>query len=344
MRAVLTVGPGQMRVVDDWPEPAPDPGEVVVQMTALGICGSDLAVWSGHRPPPELPWIVGHEAIGTVVSLAPDVTGHALGDRVVIEPNYPCGRCSSCLAGRTSTCPARAIVGINSPGLLRERAAVPAAFAWPAPIGVADEDLVCAEPVAVAQTAVSTSRLGAGDRCLVLGAGAQGLFVCQLARAIGGEVAVIEPQPARLELARALGARPADEQDQYPFVFETSGTGAGVRTALQRVEPGGTVVLIGIPHQDVPVPIATVVRNQVRVIGSLIYDHPQGFARTLELLAQGDLAPSRVLGARFEIESGPEALAAAATLAGKAWISFASAAVGSYSSVSSRPRELDDRP
>ncbi|MBV9803993.1 MAG: alcohol dehydrogenase catalytic domain-containing protein, partial [Solirubrobacterales bacterium] len=235
MRAALLVAPEKLELVDDWPEPDLPAEAVIVQMTALGICGSDLAVWSGQRPPDTFPWIIGHEAIGEIVAVGDAVTDRAVGDRVVIEPNYPCGICPSCRRGSTATCTNRLAVGINAPGLLRERAAVPAAFAWPAPANISNEDLVCAEPVAVAQSAVETSGLASGGRCLVVGAGAQGLFVCQLAVALGAEVSVIEPQAARVVLAEELGATPAQPDEEFPLVFETSGSTGGVLAALRLV-------------------------------------------------------------------------------------------------------------
>jgi alcohol dehydrogenase/L-iditol 2-dehydrogenase len=322
MRAALLVGPRELELVDDWPEPGLSPETVIVEMTGLGICGSDLAVWSGHRPPEEFPWIIGHEAIGRIVAIGDDVPDRAVGERVVIEPNYPCGICPSCRRGRTSTCTNRLAVGINAPGLLRERAAVPAEFAWPAPAAVSDEDLVCAEPVAVAQSAVETSGLRRGDHCLIVGAGAQGLFLCQLAVALGAAVSVIEPQSARLALAEELGARPAVAEEEYPLVFETSGSNDGVLTALRLVEPSGTAILIGIPHAEIPIPVASLVRRQVHVIGSLIYDHPVGFRRTLDLLSGRGAHPGRILGEPFSLSRAQEALSSAASFAGKSWISF----------------------
>lgn len=324
MRAALLVGPRELQLVDDWPEPELSPEAVIVEMTGLGICGSDLAVWSGHRPPDSFPWIIGHEAIGRIVAIGEDVCDRAVGERVVVEPNYPCGICPSCRRGRTSTCINRLAVGINVPGLLRERAAVPADFAWPAPLGISDEDLLCAEPVAVAHSAVQTSGLAPGGRCLVVGAGAQGLFVCQLAAAIEATVSVIEPQSARLSLAQQLGATPAHPDEEFPLVFETSGSGDGVLSALRLVEPGGTVILIGIPHNEIPVPIASLVRRQVHVVGSLIYDHPTGFEHTLKLLSGRGPNPGRILGEPFGFASAQEALSSAASFAGKSWISFES--------------------
>lgn len=323
MKAALLIESEELTVVDDWPEPDLTPESVIVQLTGLGICGSDLAIWSGRRPPAELPWIVGHEGIGHVVRVGEAVSTHTVGDRVVIEPNYPCQRCRVCRAGRTSTCPNRVIVGINAPGFLRERVAVPAQFAWPAPADVSDEDLVCTEPLAVARSAVRTSGASRGDRCLVIGAGSQGLLLCQLAVALGAEAAVIEPHPGRLELARKIGATPAETGDAgYPLVFETSGSEEGIRSSVDLVEPGGTVVMIGIPHTDIPISIASVVRQQVRVMGSLIYDHPGDFKETIDLLAAHTVTPSAILGPPADFAAVSDAMAGASKVAGKSWISF----------------------
>jgi threonine dehydrogenase-like Zn-dependent dehydrogenase len=246
----------------------------------------------------------------------------------VIEPNYPCGRCPVCQAGRTSTCPNRVIVGINAPGLLRERVAVPAPFAWPAPDGVSDEDLVCTEPLAVARSAVRTSSASSGDRCLVIGAGSQGLLLCQLLLALGAEVAVIEPHRGRRQLAREIGATtPESVSVPHPLVFETSGSRDGIHSSVELVEPGGTVVMIGIPHTDIPISIASVVRQQVRVIGSLIYDHPTDFRETLALLADHTVRPSAILSPPSDFVAVSDALAGAANVAGKSWISFNGATI-----------------
>ena len=323
MRAALLTGPRALSLVDDWPEPELTSGSVIVELTGLGICGSDLALWSGRRPVSDSPWIVGHEGIGHIVEVDRSVTRRSVGERVVIEPNYPCGRCAACRAGRTSTCPDRVIVGINAPGFLQERVVVPAQFAWPAPDAVPDEDLVCTEPLAVARSAVRASGIAGGDQCLVIGAGSQGLLVCQLAIALGIEVAVTEPHPGRLELASRLGAVAAGPDDgPYSWVFETSGSAAGIRTAVERVQPGGTVILIGIPHGDVPVSIASIVRRQVRVIGSLIYDHPDDFRDTIGLLAARTVTPGTILGPPSAFTSVSAAMAGAAGVAGKSWIQF----------------------
>jgi len=142
MKAAVLTRVGEVVMTANWPEPAPARGEVVVELTGVGLCGSDLAVWSGGRPV-DFPWIIGHEGTGTIVAVGEGVSGTRIGDRVVIEPNYPCGACDGCLRGRTAMCARRQSVGINIPGLLRERAAIPAQFAWTAPASLSDQHLVC---------------------------------------------------------------------------------------------------------------------------------------------------------------------------------------------------------
>jgi 2-desacetyl-2-hydroxyethyl bacteriochlorophyllide A dehydrogenase len=323
MKAAVLARTGEIAMTDSWPEPEPGEREVVVALTGVGLCGSDLAVWSGGRPV-DLPWIIGHEGIGTVVAVGPGVNSERIGERVVIEPNYPCGVCGSCLRGRTSMCTARQSLGINIPGLLRERAAIPSEFAWKAPEGLPDQDLVCVEPMAVALHAARLSDVPPGVRCLIVGAGSQGLLMTMVLQAIGAEVAVVEPHPGRLEIARTLGAQPvsADADVSYDFVFETSGSVGGTQQALRSLEAGGTLVLIGIPHNDVPLSTASIVRGHSRVMGSIIYDHPGDFRDTLAFIADNALNPSSILRRTFSFTDAQDALSFAVGVPGKSWIKF----------------------
>jgi L-gulonate 5-dehydrogenase len=320
VKAAVLTRAGQITMTDDWPEPAPGRGEVVVGLTGVGICGSDLAVWSGERPV-GLPWIAGHEGFGTIVAVGEGVSGDRVGERVVVEPNYPCGRCDACLRGRTAMCPHRRAVGINVPGLLRERAAVPADFAWTAPASLADQDLVCVEPMAVALHAAQVGRAAAGSRCLIVGAGSQGLLLLMVLRALGAEVAVVEPADGRLAIARGLGARPATGAP-YELVFETSGSVGGTQQALRSLGVGATLVLIGIPHDDVPLSTASIVRGHATVMGSIIYDHPGDFRDTLSFITENSLSPSSIIRRTFSFGDSQAALSSAVSVSGKSWVKF----------------------
>ncbi|GAA3974884.1 Zn-dependent oxidoreductase [Actinomadura viridis] len=324
MRAVALVAPETVAVLDDRPEPAAGPGEVIVAVHGVGLCGSDLAVVSGRRAVPALPWVLGHEAFGVVVAAGPGVTGRPPGRRVVIEPNYPCLECRTCRSGGTAGCRRRRAAGITEPGLLAERVAVPARFAWPVPEEWDDTDVVCVEPFSVALNAVRMSGLRPGAACLVVGAGAQGLLVTLAVLHAGGAPHVIEPHEGRRALALEMGAHDAmaDPGRTFPAVIETSGVPEAFERALDRVAPGGTLIAVGQSAVPARVPTFTLVQRRLTVRGCLIYDHPAGFEHTLATLAGHDLRPGRVLRERFELAEAPAAFARAAGVAGKTWISL----------------------
>jgi threonine dehydrogenase-like Zn-dependent dehydrogenase len=321
MKAAVLTRVGEVVMVQDWPEPEPGQGEVVVELTGVGLCGSDLAVWSGGRPV-RFPWILGHEGVGTIVSVGERVSRARIGERVVIEPNYPCGACASCLKNMSSMCPSRRSLGINIPGLLRERAAIPSEFAWTAPGGLTEQDLVCVEPMAVVLHAARLGRAAAGSRCLIVGAGSQGLLLLMVLLAVGADVAVVEPHEGRLEIAGSLGARLATQPSAYELVFETSGSVGGTQQALRSLDVGGTLVLIGIPHDDVPLSTASIVRGHSTVMGSIIYDHPGDFRETLAFIADNAISPSSILRRTFSFNDAQAALSSAAAIPGKSWIKF----------------------
>jgi alcohol dehydrogenase/L-iditol 2-dehydrogenase len=333
MRAVALLRPEVVELVD-VPEPDCGPEQVLVRMLGVGLCGSDLGVYAGKRPVPSTPWVLGHEGVGEIVAVGDRVHDRRVGQRVAIEPNYCCFACAACRAGFTSACPNRVIVGMNTPGLIAERVAVPAAFTFPVAGHVTLDDLVCAEPLTVARAAIRRSGIGSGDSCLVVGAGSQGLFLCAALIALGVKPHVVEPHAGRRSLAESLGAVPthpagsagshppraADESAVVHYVFETSGVPAALAPALERLAPGGTAVLIGISNQPLDVPMSTLVYRQLTLVGSLIYDHPSDFAGTVSTLERGDVAPHRVLQAAFPLTDAAAAFASVPSVAGKTWI------------------------
>ena len=144
--------------------------------------------------------------------------------------------------------------------------------------------------MAVALHAARLGRAAAGSGCLIVGAGSQGLLLLLVLRALGAEVAVVEPHDGRLAIARSLGAQPM-VRTAYELVFETSGSVGGTQQALRSLGVGGTLVLIGIPHDDVPLSTASIVRGHATVMGSIIYDHPGDFSDTLAFIADNSLSP-----------------------------------------------------
>jgi alcohol dehydrogenase/L-iditol 2-dehydrogenase len=325
MRAVALVAPGEVRLVDDWPEPECGPNDVVVRIRAVGLCGSDLSVYDGKRAVPRMPWVFGHEGGGDIVAVGAEVRNRRVGERVIIEPNFADLDCPACLAGHSSACPNRQILAINRTGILAERVAVPAEFTWPISTDWSDVALACFEPLAVAYTAVRRAQVPPGTDCLVIGAGSQGQLVCQSLLASGAQPYVMEPHAGRMDLALKFGARRANDydEDQYPFVFETAGVPAVWETALGSVAKAGKLVLIGFHNQPVQFVPLDLVQRQITIVGQLIYDHPQDFAATLDAVDSGALAPEQTVQATFGVEQTSEALASVREIPGKAWINLA---------------------
>jgi alcohol dehydrogenase/L-iditol 2-dehydrogenase len=318
VKAAVLTGPGRINIVDDWPEPVCGSRDVVVEVDGVGLCGSDLAVFHGRRLVPATPWVMGHEGFGRVAAVGSDVRDRQVGQRVVIEPNYACLKCADCLTGLTSACPHRAIVGLNAPGVLAERVALPAHFAHPVPDGLTGADLAATEPYTVARAAVRRSGVTAADRCLVVGAGAQGLLVCLILARLGVQPVVSEPHPLRLAKAEQLGAIPDDGRTGFTYVFETSGHAPALRPAVDRAAPGAGVVLIGLNPDRLPFTTDDVVRRQLVIRGSMIYDHPGDFTDAIAELP--DARPGTVIEARFPLHEAQQAFADAAERAGKTWI------------------------
>lgn len=326
MRAVALTAPGQVEIVDDWPEPEYGPTDVVVQVRGVGLCGSDLSVFDGKRQVPRMPWVFGHEGGGDIVAVGSAVANRAVGQRVVIEPNFADLTCDACRSGHTSACAGRQILAINMTGLLAERVAVPAEFTWPVPEHWTDVALACFEPLAVADTAVRRAHVPPGTECLVIGAGSQGQLVCQSLLAVGAQPFVMEPHPGRMELALKFGAKRASDRDGdlYPFVFETAGVPAVWEPAFAAVAKTGKLIVIGFNQQLAHFSTIELVQRQITIVGQLIYDHPQDFAATLEAVSAGTLAPEQTVQGTFPVEQTADALASVREVPGKSWIDFTS--------------------
>lgn len=317
MKAALLVAPGRL-VVDELPDPEPGPGEVRIAVGGVGLCGSDLSVFSGRWSVPAWPWIMGHEAFGTIDSVGDGVPLDRIGASVVVEPNVVCLACESCRRGWTSACLVRQSVGMNRQGALAEHLVVPGRFAWP--VSGAPRDLVCIEPATVVRAALR--RVGATPASvLVVGVGAQGLLMTHALVDRGASVRVSDVNRGRIAFAEGLGARAlADDDGRFELVVDTVGSPASVDAALARLEVGGTILVLGLDSRPWSVTAQSLVRRQARVLGSLTYDHPADFASTVALVGEGRLAPGRVVTDEYELDDAQSAFDRSATAAGKTWI------------------------
>jgi alcohol dehydrogenase/L-iditol 2-dehydrogenase len=321
MRAALLVGPGEI-VIEDVPEPEVGPDDVRIAVGGVGLCGSDLSVFSGAWNVPSYPWIMGHEAFGMVEAVGVGVDPSRIGQTVVVEPNLACLSCPQCRRGVTSACVARKSVGMNRPGALAERLVVPSRFAWPVS-GVAPSDLVCVEPTTVVTAALRRLGVAPPASALVVGVGAQGLLMTLVLVERGVEVHVRDVNQARVALAAGLGAVVASTDDDGPrfeLVVDTVGSPASTEVSLARVEVGGTILLLGLDSRPLEFTAQTLVRRQALLRGSLTYDHPSDFEAAVHLVAEGRFRPGRIVTEKYPLADAQTAFDRSASAPGKTWI------------------------
>jgi alcohol dehydrogenase/L-iditol 2-dehydrogenase len=328
MRAALLIRPGEI-VIGDVPEPVPGPDDVRIAVGGVGLCGSDLSVYTGKWTAPEYPWIQGHEAFGTVEAVGERVASDRLGEVVVVEPNIACFECPQCARGLTSSCARRRSVGMNRAGALAEKLVVPSANAW-AVSGPSELDLVCVEPLAVAEAALR--RLGdpVPASALVIGVGSQGLLMSLSLVARGATVLAHDVNPGRLALAASLGAgalSPDDAAASVDLVVDTVGIPASFEVALRHVAIGGTVLVLSLDATPLEISAQTLVRRQLVIRGSLTYDHPGDFRTTVARVRAGAVAPGRVITDEYPLVEAQRAFAASGSAQGKTWIRVAGSAL-----------------
>jgi 2-desacetyl-2-hydroxyethyl bacteriochlorophyllide A dehydrogenase len=321
MKAAVLHGPRALRI-ESVRTPEPGPGDVLVRIAAAGLCGTDYSIFSGDRPV-RYPRVMGHEFVGVVEVAGREVTAPRVGERVAIEPNYSCGVCALCREGNRNLCLSRTAIGIDVDGCFAELVRVPARCCWAAPAGVADEELMVTEPLAVVVRAVARGQARAGETTAVVGAGTLGLLAAQVLRARGARVLVVSRTARRFALARQLGADATHAVPDAPLedvaraftgregvdcVVETAGTAEAVAHALALVRPGGRVVLTGLPHEPTPVRFFSVVRREVTILGSMIYQDE--FAEAMRLVATGQVRIRPLITDRFALDEIERAFAA----------------------------------
>jgi 2-desacetyl-2-hydroxyethyl bacteriochlorophyllide A dehydrogenase len=319
MKAALLLGPKDLKF-REMERPRIGADEVLFQPKCIGICGSDVTFFLGHRPVP-YPFILGHEVVGHVVAVGEAVNKFAVGQRIIVEPNYPCGNCALCRVGRGNICANKKSLGVSIPGCFAEYATAPAEFVWALPDSIADEDAATIEPQAVSLHALLISGAQLGDTVAVVGCGVIGLLLIHAAVKQGAHVLAHDRVAGKLEMARRLGAVVPERTDtarlwneeNVSTVFECAGVPTTIELSLSAAPRGSQVVLLGItttPASFVPIKI---VREGIRIIPSMIYDHPGDFARTISLVASGTLRPSGVITDTVPFESIDRALQLACT-------------------------------
>ena len=334
MRAAVLHGVEDLRM-EERPDPSPAPGEVVVRVESVGVCGSDVHYYEKGRVGSHVvegPLVLGHEAAGVVVSTGRGVTRVKVGDRVSIEPGVPDLSCSQCLVGRYNLCPAMRFYATPPvDGAFAELVVTHEAFAHPVPDSMDLDSAALLEPVSVAVWAARKAGITAGDRVLVTGAGPIGLIAVQVARAFGAsEVSVTDVNAHRLDVASRLGATrvlntggpggmraPADSRGANPMpteptvLLECSGHPAAVGFGLRALAPAGRAVLVGMGADEVSLPVSRIQERELTVTGTFRYANT--WPTAIALVASGQVRLSPLVTGHFELTRAEEALTASRT-------------------------------
>jgi 2-desacetyl-2-hydroxyethyl bacteriochlorophyllide A dehydrogenase len=327
-RGVLTQAANTMRVVDRPPAPSPGPGQVLIRPEAVGVCGSDFHFLTGElaTPPafgPQFPRVQGHEVAGTVVAAGGDVAdGVGVGQRVAVWPLSSCGACSACRSGRGNACPNFRLIGVHTDGALQSTFVADASQVFP----VGDlEPAVAAfcEPLSIAVHALARGRVAPGEHVVALGGGPIGQAVALAAQQRGARVLVTDLVPARLDLARRGGAATIDvtaEQDVAAaarawaggdgpeLVVDCTGVPAAIRGGVDMVAPTGRVVIVGISHTEVSLPVDVFTQREIDVLGATVCD-ADDFAEAVTIAGQRADHVRRLITHRRPLEEAPEAIA-----------------------------------
>jgi L-iditol 2-dehydrogenase len=308
------------------PMPAPEAGpeDVLVRVRACGICGSDVHGFDGSTGRRVPPLVMGHEAAGEIAQTGAGVHNLRVGDRVTFDSTIYCGQCFYCARGDVNLCDNRQVLGV-SPGSYRRHGAfaeyvvVPSRIVYRLPDNLSFEHAAMIEAVSVAVHAVSLTPVDPGDTAVVVGSGMIGLLAIQALRCAGcARVIAVDPDAARLELARKLGAaaalNPATEDAVAAIREMTEGRGADVavecvgagqpvRTAIACVRKGGAATLVGNLEPTVEFPLQTVVTGQLRIQGSCASSGE--YPACIELMSTGAIRVDPLISAVAPLAEGP---------------------------------------
>jgi threonine dehydrogenase-like Zn-dependent dehydrogenase len=303
MPAAVLADAGRLEIAER-PVPSPNGAEdVVLDVAACGICGTDLQILGGGHPA-TVGVILGHEFTGTVADVGEGVTSLGPGDRVVVAPNVSCGQCEWCRRGLRNQCERFTTNGVFVDGGLAPHVRVPASACHPIARSLPAHIAALVEPLSTVVHGVRQARPFPGETALVIGAGPIGLMFVALLRLAGLHVGVAEPSEERAELARRLGAEELGGEGADVVV---DAVGSQLGTALDRVAKGGRILLFGVnARARTEVAQERITRDELTIVGSFVGQDV--FPDAIRLLEGGRLDLEPLVTHRIALEELPGAV------------------------------------
>jgi len=320
MWAVRVEKPGDLAVVE-VEKPAVAPGQLLLQVQRVGICGSDLHIYHGLNPFARYPRVIGHEVLATVAEVGAGVAGFVPGDRVALDPVVSCGRCHACRVGRPNVCRSLQVIGVHRDGGMSEFCVAPAANAIKIPDHLSDRAAAMAEPYSIAANIMLRSDADANDVALIYGAGVIGLATMQAVTMKGVRCIVVDIDDARLERAKALGAarivNSRRESVEATVEAETDGFGvtlvvdaAGapgiIEQAVQVAGPTGRIMVLNFQPGATAIPQSEMVKKELSLLGSRL--NRRLIPQVVEWFASGAIDPEPLVSHEFDFRQVKKAL------------------------------------
>ena len=282
MKTIVLEKPGSFQLIERPDAGDPGPGEALVRIHRVGVCGSDIHAFKGNQPFFTYPRVVGHELGVEIIAVGPNDKGLAVGDRCAVEPYLNCGRCIACRRGKTNCCVSLQVLGVHADGGMRERMTVPVAKLHRSRTLSLDQ-LALVEMLTIGAHAVRRAQLEPGENVLVIGAGPIGLATATFAQLLGARVTVLEISDWRrefcrrnLQVARCLdGAGDTAKQleellsgDLPTTVFDATGSPKSMMQAVQYVANGGKLVYVSLVQADISFRDSELHRREITLIRS----------------------------------------------------------------------------
>ena len=320
MKAVQIVSPEQLRVIDVEKPVLDARNNVLVRMTAAGICGSDVGIYHGTNAAATYPRIIGHEMVGVVEETGEGVTGVKAGDRVIVNQVTSCGHCYPCRIGRGNVCDELKVRGVHIDGGYREFIAVNESDCYLLPEGLSDADAVMIEPTTIAIQSCTRAQLDKEDMLLILGAGALGSTILKIARQLCDHIIVADIMDNKLEAARANGAKYTinvlkedleEKVKEYTFghgstvSIDASGTKDSLMNLLKVTGNAGRVMTMGFNNSPVEANQFLITSKELDIRGSRLQN--KMFGKAIEMIKEGKLDLTGSVSHTFPLTKAQEA-------------------------------------
>jgi len=319
MKAARIVEPFKTEVVE-LSQPAIGPDDVLIQVKAAGICGTDIHILKGEYALARFPMVPGHEFSGEVVAVGDNVTRFKPGDRVTADPNIPCNRCENCQRNEPNQCENLAAIGVTRDGAFAEYVSAPEAVTFP--IGdMSFSDAALIEPLACVAWGLKRVQIQAGDRVLIFGAGPMGALLAQAVSAAGAsQVDIIDVVPWRISVMEELGVTHALSPDDlsknakafapqgYDVVVDATGVPAVIQQAVAYARPRGKIWIFGVApdHATVQISPYEVFRKDLSIIGSFAVNRT--FHESIMMIRSGKINLQPLVSHQLPLDDFQEGL------------------------------------